>query len=74
MKNVHIAFNFIEDYAHIPIGFQQIRCQLVFDIKMNFTYKVHLVEGGIQPKYQRCQTTLALSRANLFVLKSLKQL
>ena len=69
MKNVHIAFNFIEDYAHIPIGFQQIRCQLVFDIKMNFTYKVHLVAGDIQPKSHRCQTTLALSRTNLILFK-----
>ena len=46
MKNVHTSFNFIEDDANIPIGFQQIRCHLVFDIKIYFTHKARLVVGG----------------------------
>ena len=39
MRNVNIAFNF-------PIGYQKIRCHLVFDVKMDFTHKARLVDGG----------------------------
>ena len=46
MKNVYIAFNFVEDDAKFPITCQQIRCHLVFDIKMDSTHKARLVAGG----------------------------
>ena len=46
MKNVHIVFNFIGNDANIPVGFQQIRCHLVFDIKMEFIHKARLVLEG----------------------------
>ena len=46
MKNVCITFNFVEDDAKFPITYQQIRCHLVFDIKMDSTHKARLVAGG----------------------------
>ena len=46
MKNVSIAFDILEPEANVPIGYQHIRCHLVFDVKMDFTHKARLVAGG----------------------------
>ena len=40
------TFYFVEDDAKFPITCQQIRCHLVFDIKMDSTHKARLVAGG----------------------------
>ena len=50
MKNVSIAFNTLEPEANVPIGYQNIRCHLVFDVKMEFTHEARLVAGGHTPK------------------------
>jgi hypothetical protein len=47
MKNVSIAFEFIDDDV-VPIGFQQINCHMIFDIKTDLTRKAWLVAGGHQ--------------------------
>jgi hypothetical protein len=47
MKNVSIAFEFIDDDV-VPIGFQQIDCHMIFDIKTDLTRKARLVAGGHQ--------------------------
>ena len=49
MKNVRPAFEVWEKSAdEIPIGYQQIKCHLIFDIKMgeNFRRKARFVAGG----------------------------
>ena len=46
MKNVAIAFEFLESGQVVPIGYQQIPLHLVFDVKMDFTRKARLVAGG----------------------------
>ena len=52
MENVRVAFRIAEDGEVIPIGYQQIRCHMVFDIKQeDFRRKARLVAG--------CHTTEA---------------
>ena len=49
MRNVRPAFEVWEkDFEHIPPGYQQIKCHMIFDIKMgeNFRRKARFVAGG----------------------------
>jgi hypothetical protein len=46
MKNVHPTFNILDEGAKKPVGYKEIRCHLIFDIKMDFTCKAHFVAGG----------------------------
>ena len=49
MRNVRPAFEVWEkDVEHIPPGYQQIKCHMIFDVKMgeNFRRKARFVTGG----------------------------
>ena len=47
MENVRTAFRIADDGEVIPIGHQQIRCHMIFDVKReDFRRKVRLVAGG----------------------------
>jgi hypothetical protein len=46
MKNVQPAFKFLEDDESVPVGYQQINCHMIFDIKMDFTRKARFVVAG----------------------------
>ena len=47
MKNVKVAFKTLEDGEKIPVGYQEIKCHLVFDVKMeDFCHKARFVAGG----------------------------
>jgi hypothetical protein len=49
MKNVRPAFELYEgDKESLPVGYQEIKCHLIFDIKLgeNFRRKARLVAGG----------------------------
>ncbi len=46
MKNNSVAFKFIDNDT-IPIGYQWIPCHMVFDIKIELTWKARFVAGGI---------------------------
>ena len=47
MKSVKIAFQILDDGEVVPVGYQQIRCHMVFDIKMeDFRRKARFVAGG----------------------------
>ena len=49
MRNVRPAFEVWEKSTdNIPLGYQQIRCHLIFDVKMgeNFRRKARFVAGG----------------------------
>jgi hypothetical protein len=53
MKNVPIAFEEFEgDVSAIPPGYQEIRCHMIFDIKMgeNFRRKARMVADGHRTK------------------------
>jgi hypothetical protein len=56
MIKAHIAYD-VNKYSYTPddicngrvpsmIGYQEIRCHLVFDVKMDFTRKARFVAGG----------------------------
>ena len=49
MKNVRPAFEVFKKLKEdIPIGYQQIKCHMIFDVKLgeNFRRKARLVGGG----------------------------
>ncbi len=47
MKNVRIAFKILANGDKVPIGFQRMRCHMIFDIKMeDLRRKSRLVAGG----------------------------
>jgi hypothetical protein len=46
MKNVRVAFRVLENDEHLPVGYGQIPCRLIFDVKLDFTRKTRLVAGG----------------------------
>jgi len=57
MKNVKIAFDILEDGVDAPRGHKQIRCHMIFDIKMeDFRRKARLVAGGHLTDTPKCLT------------------
>jgi hypothetical protein len=46
LKNVQIAFKFLGENEPTPVGYKQIPCHIIFDIKMDFTRKARFVAGG----------------------------
>jgi hypothetical protein len=47
MKNVRIAFQILNDGDDIPPTYQEIRCHMIFDVKMeDFRRKARFVAGG----------------------------
>jgi hypothetical protein len=46
MKNVRVAFKFLDTGERVPIGYKWIKCHLIFDVKMDFTRKARYVAGG----------------------------
>ena len=47
MDAVHVAFEILYDDDKVPLGYQEISCHLVFDVKMeDFCHKARYVAGG----------------------------
>jgi hypothetical protein len=46
MKNVQIAFKFLERDEKAPVRYKEIPCHIIFDVKMDFTQKARFVAGG----------------------------
>jgi len=47
MANCAVAFDILDDGREVPVGYQQIRCHMVFDVKMeDFKRKARYVAGG----------------------------
>ena len=47
MKNNAIAFKFLEEDKHVPVGSQWIPFYMIFNIKCDFTRKARFVAGGL---------------------------
>ena len=43
MKNVSVAFDFLDPDSNIPAGYTYMPCRLIFDLKMDFTIKTRYV-------------------------------
>lgn len=46
MQNVNVAFDILDSKKDIPVGYKEIKCHIIFDIKMDLTRKARLVAGG----------------------------
>jgi hypothetical protein len=46
MKNVRPAFKVLDDGAKKPIGYKEIKCHMIFDVKMDFSCEAWFVAGG----------------------------
>jgi len=46
LKNVQVAFKFLDDDDSVPVGYKQIPCHIIFDIKMDFSRKACFIAGG----------------------------
>ena len=57
MKNVRIALNILPNGKSAPSGYKQIRCHMIFDIKIeDFRRKARLVAGGHMTEAPKCMT------------------
>jgi hypothetical protein len=46
LRNVMVAFKFLDEGESAPIGHKKIPCHIIFDVKMDFTRKARFVAGG----------------------------
>ena len=46
MKNSRVTLNFLDRYDHVPVGYKEITCHFIFDVKMDLTRKARYVAGG----------------------------
>jgi hypothetical protein len=57
MKNVIIAFNIINGEDSVPPTYQEIRCHMIFDVKVeDFQRKATFVAGGHTPDTPHAMT------------------
>jgi hypothetical protein len=56
MKNVRVAFKFLEPSKKPALGYKKIPLRMIFDIKMDFTRKARLVAGGRPTDPHSCLT------------------
>ena len=56
MKNVAVAFKFLDNDDEIPIGFKSIQCHIVYDVKFDLTRKARYVGGGHRTKVPASMT------------------
>jgi hypothetical protein len=46
MKEVHIAFKYLNSGKHAPLDYRWIKCHMIFDIKFeDFQWKARMVAG-----------------------------
>ena len=67
MKNVEVAFKFLDDGTKMPIGFKKITCHLIFDVKFDLTRKAGYVGGG-----HLTQVSPSLSYSNVVSRESVR--
>jgi Reverse transcriptase (RNA-dependent DNA polymerase) len=46
MTNTQSAFRILNENEKVPVGYQFIKCHMIFDVKMDFTRKARFVAGG----------------------------
>jgi hypothetical protein len=68
MKNVRIAFKILNGEESVPPTYQEIRCHMIFDVKMeDFRRKARFVAGGHTP-----YTTHAMTYARVVSRESVR--
>ena len=57
MTNVRVAVDILKDGVRAPIGHKQIKCHLIFDVKMeDFRRKARLIAGEDMTDTPKCMT------------------
>ena len=46
MKNSMLNFNYLDKGNHAPLGYKELTCHLIYDVKIDFTRKYRYVAGG----------------------------
>jgi hypothetical protein len=46
LKNVQVAYKFLDEGDRAPIGYKEIPCHIIFDVKMDFARKARFMAGG----------------------------
>jgi hypothetical protein len=77
-KNSNIAFQVREEGEHAPVGWSQISCHLIFDVKMDLTRKARYVAGGhltnVDPSFTYASVVSRDSVRIAFMLAALNEL
>jgi hypothetical protein len=60
MKNVRVAFKFLEPFEKPAPGYKKIPLRMIFNIKMDFTRKARLVAGGHLTDPPSCLTYISV--------------
>jgi hypothetical protein len=60
MKNVRVAFKFLEPSEKPEPGYKKIQLRMILDIKMDFTGKAGLVAGGHLTDPPSCLTNTSV--------------
>ena len=68
MTNVKVAFKFLDKGDPPPVGFKQICCHIIFDIKMDLSRKALFIppQGVIKIKYKSVQKVSYKCTQNTF--------
>ena len=69
MTDIRVAFKFLEDGEDVPIGYDYVRCHIIFHIKIEeFRRKSRLVAGGHMTKTPDTMTYYSVvSRETVFL-------
>ena len=46
LKNKNVTFDLVSEDEKVPVGYKQISCHLIFDVKFDLTRKARYVAGG----------------------------
>ena len=78
MKNIEVAFKFLDDGTKMPFGFKKITCHLIFDVKFDFTRKARYLGGGhltqVSPSLSYSSVVLRDSVRIMFLVAALNDL
>ena len=65
MNNSRFAFNFLDKYDRDPVGYKEITCHLIFNVKMDLTRKARYLSGGYL-----AYPPLSITYASVFIRNS----
>jgi hypothetical protein len=71
MKNVCIAFQFLDADETVPVSFKWIKCHLIFNVKMDFMRKARFVAGGHMTDPPSSITSSVVSRDSMRIALTL---
>ena len=78
MKNVAVAFKILGEDESVPIGYKQLECHMIFDVKIDLTRKARFVAGGhrtVEPAHLTYSSVVSRESVRLaFLIAALNDL